>query len=391
MMLRQSFTMENICAFSAVQSAGEAESVSTFQEALLPSPFLQAAALGGSDVVLGGGVCRGPGPADVDSAPLPCHPPPALSALCFWLYPLLSSQATAGCNSLLSSSSSTLSSPLGLQPFVFLPLFRPLLPLLPHTPLPPHNPLLPPPSPSFSAPSFLYPSPSRSLLSLLTPSSLLSSSSCPPLPPPCFSPFPFASLPSPLLLSLTAILPPVASLFPSFLLVIDSFPSLPALLSLNMPSPPVLSSIVPRGKPGQQLVGGSREGRKEEEEQADREAVRVGEDGGMGQRQGVAGDNGVEDGEERGGNGVDRGVEKEERQQRCGEEGRENEKLLGQGEGVIHGEGGGEGWRNGSPSEQGKGEKEELQRDVMEALEMLKLNLRSLEENIETVLHTESR
>ncbi|CAI5980589.1 unnamed protein product [Closterium sp. NIES-64] len=374
MMLRQSFTMENICAFSAVQSAGEAESVSTFQEALLPSPFLQAAALGGSDVVLGGGVCRGPGPADVDSAPLPCHPPPALSALCFWLYPLLSSQATAGCNSLLSSSSSTLSSPLGLQPFVFLPLFRPLLlPLLPHTPLPPHNPLLPPPSPSFSAPSFLYPSPSRSLLSLLTPSSLLSSSSF------------FFSLSTRFLLFLR--FSPLICLLPCPLFRLLSTP-FPFLIHSRLYC---TNQIVPRGKPGQQLVGGSREGRKEEEEQADREAVRVGEDGGMGQRQGVAGDNGVEDGEERGGNGVDRGVEKEERQQRYGEEGRENEKLLGQGEGVIHGEGGGEGWRNGSPSEQGKGEKEELQRDVMEALEMLKLNLRSLEENIETVLHTESR
>ncbi|CAI5475113.1 unnamed protein product [Closterium sp. Yama58-4] len=110
------------------------------------------------------------------------------------------------------------------------------------------------------------------------------------------------------------------------------------------------------------------------------------EDGGMGQRQGVAGDKGVEDEEERGDNGVDYGkeggdngvdggLEKEERQQRYEEEGHENGKLLEQGEGVIHGDGGGGG---------------SMRHDVMEALEMLKLNLRALEENVETVLHTES-
>ncbi|CAI5501639.1 unnamed protein product [Closterium sp. Naga37s-1] len=144
--------------------------------------------------------------------------------------------------------------------------------------------------------------------------------------------------------------------------------------------------ILPRVSSWQQSVGGSKEGRKEEEgEQADREAVRVGEGGGMGQRQGVFEEKGMEDGEERGDNGIDGRVEKEEGQWRQGEEGQDNGKQQGHGDGRIYGEGGGEGKRNGSALEQGKGEREGVMGKLEEqkkALQRQSAEVQSWEEEV---------
>ncbi|CAI7827860.1 unnamed protein product, partial [Closterium sp. NIES-54] len=150
-------------------------------------------------------------------------------------------------------------------------------------------------------------------------------------------------------------------------------------------TPRKLQQTTPRGNSGQQLVGGSRVRRKEEGGAADREAVRVEEDGDMGQRQGVAGDKGVEDGGERGENGVDGREEGKEGQQRQGEERQENEKQQGQGWGRTYGEGGGEGKRNGSEPEQGKGEREGVMGTLeaqAKALQQQKAEVQSWEEEV---------
>ncbi|CAI5980599.1 unnamed protein product [Closterium sp. NIES-64] len=218
------------------------------------------------------------------------------------------------------------------------------------------------------------------------------------------SPSPPFSPPSPSFLSPLPPFPPFRPLFAlSFLLPLPSLTDLSPLPGLpfrplasrpnryaspscysasNLPSHFLSSLLIPpflcTSSPlpfRQQLVGGSRGEIKEEWGQEDREAGRVREDGGMGQRRGVAGANGMEDGEERGDSGVDKGQEK----------GKEQGGREGQGEGPIHGEGGGDGGKDRAALEQGKGESDGVMGTLeaqMTALQRQQAEVQAWEEEV---------